>query len=70
MTITEVLPKLKELDRKDKIRAIQFLVNEVAKEEEIVFEESKTYEIWSPFDSFEAAEQLQKMIDEEEVVNA
>ena len=69
MTITEVLPTLKALNHKDKIRAIQFLANEVAKEEEVFFEEGKTYEIWSPFEAFEAAEQLEKLLEEKEGVN-
>ncbi len=69
MTITEVLPTLKALDHKDKIRAIQFLANEVAKEEEVFFEEGKIYEIWSPHDSHGAAEQLRKLIEEKEIAN-
>ncbi len=69
MTITEVLPTLKALNHKDKIRAIQFLANEVAKEEEVFFEEGKTYEVWSPHDSYKAAEQLRKLIEEKETAN-
>lgn len=67
MTITEVLPTLKALNHKDKIRAIQFLANEVAKEEEIFFEEGKTYAVYSPYESYEAAEQLRKLLEEEKV---
>ena len=70
MTITEVLPTLKALNHKDKIRAIQFLANEVAKEEEIFFEEGKTYAVYSPYESYEAAEQLRKLLEETEKVNA
>ena len=65
MSIADVLPKLKELDRKDKIRAIQFLANEVAKEE-LLFEEGKVYECWSPFDSSDAAKQLNELLEKEE----
>ena len=69
MTITEVLPTLKTLNRKDKIRAIQFLANEVVKEE-LYFEEGKTYEIYSPYESYEAAAQLRKLLEETEKLNA
>lgn len=69
MTVADVLPTLKALNHKDKIRALQFLANEVAKEEEVFFEEGKTYEIYSPYDSFEAAEQLKKLLEEKESAN-
>ena len=65
MTITEVLLTLKALNHKDKIRAIQFLANEVAKDEEVYFEEGKSYEVWSPFEAYEASQVLQKLIDEQ-----
>jgi hypothetical protein len=69
MTIAEVLPTLKALNHKDKIRVIQFLANEVAREEGVYFEEGKTYEIYSPYESFEAAEQLRQLLKENEGVN-
>ncbi len=65
MTVTELLPTLKSLNHKDKILAIQFLANEVAKEEEVSFDEGKIYEIWSPFDSYETAEQLNSLLENE-----
>lgn len=69
MTYTEVLPTLKALNHKDKIRAIQFLANETAKEEDVFFEEGKTYEVWSPFEAHEAAVQLENLLQEKENVN-
>jgi hypothetical protein len=70
MTIAEVLPKLKALNHKDKIRVIQFLANEVAREENVYFEVGKTYEVFSPYESFEAAGQLRRLFEETESVNA
>lgn len=64
MTITEVLPKLKALNHKDKIRAIQFLANEVAKEEDSIFVDNQEHEFVSQTDSFEASHRLQKLLDE------
>ncbi len=69
MTYSEVLPTLRNLDHKDNIRAIQFLANEVAREEDVFFEEGKTHEIYSPYESFEAAEQLRQLLKENEGVN-
>ena len=69
MTVAEVLPTLKALNHKDKIRVIQFQANEVAREEEVFFEDGKIYEIYSPYESFEAAEQLRQLLKENEGVN-
>ncbi len=64
MTVTELLPTLKALNHKEKIRAIQFLANEVAKEEKVVFVEYQEYEFISQTDAFEASRVLQKLLDE------
>ena len=69
MPITEALPTLKALNQKDKIRAIQFLANEIANKEEAYFEEGKVYEIFTPYDSYEAAEQLRNLLKEEAGLN-
>jgi hypothetical protein len=57
MSLTELLPFLKDLDKLDKLKALQFLVNELAREEELLHA-NETYPIWSPFDSYDAAEIL------------
>lgn len=64
MTYIEVLPKLKALNHKDKIRVIQFLANEVAREEEVFFD-NQQHEFISQTDAFEASHVLQKLIDEQ-----
>lgn len=63
MTITEVLPTLRQLNRADKIRVVQFLVNEIAREEN-VFSENQEHDFVSQTDSFEASRVLQKLLDE------
>lgn len=64
MTYTEVLPTLKTLNHKDKIRVIQFLENEVAKEDSI-FADNREHEFVSQTDAFEASQVLQKLLDEQ-----
>ncbi len=64
MTVTKLLPTLKALNHKEKIRAIQFLANEVAEEEDVVFVENQEHEFISQTDSFEASRVLQKLLDE------
>ena len=65
MTVAELLPTLKALNHKEKIRAIQFLANEVAQEENIFFEEGASYQVWSPFESYQAAGQLMELLEKE-----
>ncbi len=64
MTVTELLPTLKSLNHREKIRAIQFLANEVAREENVVFVENQEHEFISQTDSFEASRVLQRLLDE------
>ena len=64
MTYIEVLPTLKALNHKDKIRAIQFLANEIAREE-VVCLENQEHEFISQTDAFEASRVLQKLLDEQ-----
>jgi hypothetical protein len=44
---------------------MQFLVTELAQEEEPTLQPGTTYEIWSPFDSHEAAHKLAQMLESE-----
>lgn len=65
MTLTDLLPKLQELSRADKLRAIEFLESELAKEQTLsLLKDGQTYEVWSPYDAFEAAHILGKMLEE------
>ena len=58
MELTELLPTLRELNRIDKLRLMQFLVSELAKEENALLNVGEAYPIWSPYNSFEAASTL------------
>ncbi|MBI3764475.1 MAG: hypothetical protein HY260_21760 [Chloroflexi bacterium] len=59
MSLTEILPALHELPRVDKLRVIQFLVIELAKDEGVnLLEPNKAYPVWSPYNAFEAASVL------------
>ena len=65
MTLTEMLPNLSELKRADKIRAVQFLVNQIAREEDLYFEPNGNYPIWSPHNSDDAATKLRELLESE-----
>ncbi len=65
MTVTELFPTLRNLPRADKFKVMQFLVTELAQEEEPTLQPGATYEIWSPFDSHEAAHKLSQLLESE-----
>ncbi|MCB9109074.1 MAG: hypothetical protein H6633_33240 [Anaerolineales bacterium] len=59
MTIKELLPELRDLPRADKIRLIQFLAAELAKEEGLsLLQVEETYAVWPSFDGCEPANAL------------
>ena len=66
MSLSELLPMVQTLPRADKMRLIQFLVVDLAREEGVPLVEVGTpYPIWSPYDAFGAAATLLKMLDEQ-----
>ncbi|MCC7447717.1 MAG: hypothetical protein IT324_09885 [Anaerolineae bacterium] len=65
----ELLTQLHQLDRAEKLRAIQFLANELAAEETAIIDPSVHYEVWSPFDAAGAADDLLKMLEDHKQSN-
>lgn len=66
MIVTDLLPMLQNLSRADKLRVIEFLASELAKEETLsTLKHGQTYEVWSPYDAFEAETVLGKMLEED-----
>jgi hypothetical protein len=67
MSITHLLPALKTLSRAEKLRVMQFLVQELAMEEEVsLLETGATYHIWSPLNSHKAAQTLATLLEDEQ----
>jgi hypothetical protein len=66
MLSEQLLSELHNLNRTEKLHIVQILVNELALEEmlpETTPQAPKQYEVWSPYDAFEAANTLQAMLD-------
>ena len=65
MSLTELVPEVKQLPRIDKLRLMQVLVVELAKEEgvSLLLQEGE-YPIWTPLNAYDAAETLMKMLEE------
>lgn len=56
MTLIELLTTARTLCRADRIRLVQYLVADLAREEGVTpLEEGTAYPIWTPLHSFEAA---------------
>lgn len=59
MLSKEFLAELHRLNRAEKIRVVQLLVNELAAEEAIL-DPNVQYEVWSPYDSAQAVKHLRE----------
>jgi hypothetical protein len=63
MSINELLPILQELPRSDKLRLIQFLAVELAKEDNIaLLDADHEYPVWSPYNAIDAADTLLELL--------
>jgi hypothetical protein len=65
MTLAELLPKLESLPKTDKLRVMQFLAQELVKEEEQSLKADQEYSIWTPFHAYDAAAVLQDFLNRE-----
>lgn len=62
MTVTKLFPTLRNLPRADKLKVMQFLITELAQEEEPSLQPGATYPVWSPLNSHEAAQKLAQLL--------
>lgn len=65
MSLTEVLPDVQSLSRLDKIRLIQFLAQELERDESDLIEAGRSYPVWSPDRAFSAAAALLQALDDD-----
>jgi hypothetical protein len=66
MTTADILPTLRELPRAEKLKVMQFLIAELAKEEEQTLQAGATYALWSSLNSHEAAHKLGQLLESEQ----
>ena len=74
MTVQELLPLVRQLDKADKLRLMQFLLQEFAQDEGItmpapeqLFEPDQTYPVWSPTKAHQAANVLLDLLEKDAV---
>ena len=63
MTLKELYPMLRDLDRTEKLQAIQFLAEELSKAEGNMSLPAGEYPVWSPLGAFDAARIMQDMLE-------
>lgn len=66
MEMTQILPELRKLRRVEKLYVMQFLVSELAQEENELIQPGVAYPIWSPYDAFDAAAVMLDVLRESE----
>lgn len=67
MSLPELFPTLRNLSRADKLKIMQFLVSELAREEEaLLLEDGATYQLLSPYNSHDAAQKLAQLLEEDQ----
>ena len=70
MSYSELLSTLQTLSRADKLKVMQFLVQELAAEEEaLLLQPGATYSVWSPYNSHNAAQKLAVLLEEDKQAN-
>ena len=63
MSLTELLPTLAELPRAEKFRLVQFLVEDLARDDRTpALEAGTAYPVWTPLDASEAAATLTNLL--------
>lgn len=67
MSVTELYPVLKTLSRAEKLRVMQFFVQELTIEEKaVLIQDGATYHVWSPLNSHRAAQTLTSLLEDEQ----
>ncbi|BAZ69424.1 hypothetical protein NIES4106_41960 [Fischerella sp. NIES-4106] len=66
MATVDLFPTLRSLSRADKLKVMQFLITELAKEEEPTLQAGATYSLWSPLNSHEAAHKLGQLLESDQ----
>ena len=64
MEMTQLLPELRKLKRGEKLFVMQFLVSELAQEENELIQPDVAYPVWSPYDAFDAAATMLNVLHE------
>jgi ribonuclease D len=62
MVSSELISTLRGLSRSDKFHIMQILISELAQQETDLIKPDQSYRVWSPYDAFEAADTMLKVL--------
>ncbi|OIP76183.1 MAG: hypothetical protein AUK48_06210 [Oscillatoriales cyanobacterium CG2_30_44_21] len=65
MVAAELISTLKGLSRLDKFHIVQILISELAQQETSLIEPNQSYPVWSPYDAFDAADTMLKVLQDD-----
>lgn len=66
MSLTDLLPEVSALPRPEKVRLLHYLAGELAGAAgDPVLDPTAVYPVWSPYDGYEAADALLRLLDSE-----
>jgi len=66
MSIAELLPTLKNLPRDEKLQVLRLMASELTQEAGVdILQSGASYPIWTPLDAYDAAQSLQRSLEEE-----
>ncbi len=70
MSLSELPPAIRALDRADKLRLIQLLTVDVTRQGAVESDlQGQSVPIWSPHDAFEGAAALLRVLDQDEAAS-
>ena len=68
MSFAELVPTLTSLPRDQKLQVLRLLAFDLTQEAGVdVFQDGASYPIWTPFDAHDAAQSLQRLLEEDRV---
>jgi hypothetical protein len=67
MVLSELMTNLRQLNRSDKLYVIQVLISELAQKEEDLIKGNQSYPVSSPYDAFEAADIMLKVLEDSKI---
>lgn len=68
MSIAELIPTLKGLPRDEKLQVLRLMASDLTEEAGVdIVQDGALYPVWTPFGAYDAAQALQRLLEEDRV---